>query len=146
MGTYEVDTKKIILNPFLNGVSQHREQCHFIWNGILTVKSARKIEMQKCRSDGQMISTSPRLNGLQLRQQSFCKIMDPFTWNYVLENCLEEAEEVEDLSNDKDESVASSPELLPKFSVPCTFSVAAITLVRATLVDSNIFTRYPHIF
>ena len=78
MGTFEVDAKKLDLNAFINGVSpKHREKCHFIRIGVLYANSPREIELQK-DSDGRMISTPPRLNGLQLRQQSFRKFMNPF--------------------------------------------------------------------
>jgi hypothetical protein len=51
-GTFEVDTKKVDLNAFFHGLSpKHREQVYFIWIGVLTPDSPRKIEMQKY-SDG----------------------------------------------------------------------------------------------
>ena len=78
MGTLEVDTKKLDLKAFINGTPKIcKEQCHFIRIGILTDHSPRKIELQKY-SDGRMISTPPRLNGLRLRQHSFWSLMDPF--------------------------------------------------------------------
>ena len=50
--TFEVDTKKIDIDAYINGVSPvHRVNCHFIWIGVLADHSPRKIEKQKC-SDG----------------------------------------------------------------------------------------------
>ena len=64
MGRVEVDTKKLDLNACINGVSpKHRLKNHFIRIGILHHNSPRKIEMQKY-SDGRLIVTPPRLNGL----------------------------------------------------------------------------------
>jgi len=60
IGTFEIDSKTMDLNSFINGVSpEHRVRRYFICIGILTVDSPRKIEMQK-DSDGRMKSTPPR--------------------------------------------------------------------------------------
>jgi len=48
--------------------------------------------MQKY-SDGGMIVTPPRLNGLRLKQQSFKKLMEPFVWNYILKKDLDEEDD-----------------------------------------------------
>ena len=48
MGTFEIDSKTIDLNSFINAVSPvHRVRRQFIWIGILHHNSPRKIEMQK---------------------------------------------------------------------------------------------------
>ena len=54
-----------------------------------------------------MITTPSRLSGLRLQQQSFRKIMDPFQWTYVIENCMDikEGDSNDDSSIDKDESI-----------------------------------------
>jgi hypothetical protein len=71
MGTVVIDTKKLDLNACINGVSpKHREQVYFIRIGIINDYSPKKIEMQK-DSDGRLIVTPPRLNGLRIKQQSF---------------------------------------------------------------------------
>ena len=103
--------------------------------------------MQK-DSDGRMITTPPRLNGLRLRQHSFWSLMDPFVWNYVLDNGLDEVKEVEDLSSDDNESVVSSPEILVNSEVSAPSSVAGsiITPVKSvTPVDNHTSTMYPHL-
>ncbi len=146
IGTFEIDSKTIDLNSFINGVSpEHRVRGNFVWIGILIVDSPRKIEMQRY-SDGRMKSTPPRLNGLHLRQHSFWKLTDPIVWNYVVDNGLEQGNEVEDSSNEDDESVVvvSSPsEVSPPSS---SVAGASITPVKsATPVDKNISTKYPHL-
>ena len=92
-------------------------------------------------SDGRMKNTPPRLNGLQLRQHSFQKLMDPSVWNYGIDNALEEVKEMEDLSSDDDESVVSSPEILVKSKVSLPSSAAG----AATPVDNCTSTKYPHL-
>ncbi len=37
-----------------------------------------------------MIPTSPQLNSLRLAQQSFQKLIEPFIWNFIVGNNLEE--------------------------------------------------------
>jgi hypothetical protein len=70
-GTFEVDTKKMDKDAFIQGESPNkRNEIIFIRIGILHANSPRKIEMQK-DSDGQMIDTPPQLNGLWVKQQSF---------------------------------------------------------------------------
>jgi hypothetical protein len=51
MGTFEIDSKTIDLNLFINGVSPvHRVWRQSIWIGIINDYSPRKIEMQKDRT------------------------------------------------------------------------------------------------
>ncbi len=70
-GTFEVDRKKMDIDAFIQGESSNkRKDIAFILIGVLHAKSPRKIEMQK-DSDGLMIITPPRLNGLWIKQQSF---------------------------------------------------------------------------
>jgi hypothetical protein len=80
----EVDTKKLDLNAYVNGVlSKNRQQIYFIRIGVLDIDSPRKIEMQK-DSDGQMIITPPQLNWLRIKQQSFRQCVEQLKWNYLL--------------------------------------------------------------
>ncbi len=74
--------------------------------------------------------------------------MDPFVWNYVLDNGLDEVKEVEDLSSDDNESVVSSPEILvnSEVSAPSSVAGAIINPVKsATPVDNHTSTMYPHL-
>ena len=89
-GSFELDTKRLDLDAFILGTSaQHRVRVHVIQIGVSTNLSPIKIEWQK-DSQGRMMSTPPRLNGLLLQQLSLRNIMDPFLWKYVLEKGLEE--------------------------------------------------------
>ena len=73
--------------------------------------------------------------------------MDPFVWNYVVDNGLEQGNEVEDSSSEDNESVVvvSSPS---KVSPPSS-SVAGASMITpvksATPVYNNISTTYPHL-
>jgi hypothetical protein len=65
--------------------------------------------------------------------------MDPFVWNYVVDNGLEQGKEVEDSSGEDNESVLSSPDILSKLKVspPSSVAGASITPVKsATPVDN----------
>ena len=46
--------------------------------------------MQTYRSDGRMIITPPRLNGLRIKRQSFRYYMEQFKWNYILDDDADE--------------------------------------------------------
>ncbi len=73
------DTQKIDLDAFINGtpkMDKIKKKCHFIWIGILNAYSPRKNEMQN--RDGLMIVTPPRLNGHQIKQQSFRQCTEKF--------------------------------------------------------------------
>ncbi len=108
---------------------------NFIRIQVLDDDSPRKIEVQRY-SDGRMKTTPPRLNGLHFRRRTFRELMDPFVWNYVIDNGLEGVKKVEDdVSSDDNESSVFPP---PPPSV-------AITPVKtsATTVDDS--TKYPHL-
>ena len=81
-GTFEVDRKKMDIDAFIQGESSNkRKDIAFIRIAVLHAKSPRKIEMQK-DSDGRMIVTPPRLNGLRIKQQSFRQCVEQSKWNY----------------------------------------------------------------
>ena len=52
--------------------------------------------------DGRLITTPPQLNGIGIKTQSFRRIVEPFIWNYLVENDMDS----------KDESLSSSSSLL----------------------------------
>jgi hypothetical protein len=94
--TFEVDEKKVDLNALMKGKPpKHRMKVNFIRIGVLHANSPRKIEMQK-GSDGLMIVTPPRLNGLRIKQQSFRQCVEQSKWNYLLEKEDEDGEDDED--------------------------------------------------
>ncbi len=100
MGTFEIASKTIDLNLFIDGVSPvHRVRRQFIRIGIINNSTPRKIEMQK-DSDGQMIVTPSQLNGLWMKQQSFRQCIEKFKWNYILE---EEEDNKKDDNNEDQE-------------------------------------------
>jgi hypothetical protein len=62
IGSFEVDPKKIDLHAFIHGTkpTKDRVNIHMIRIGVIDDdNSPRKIEMQRYRSDGQMIITPP---------------------------------------------------------------------------------------
>ena len=125
MGTMEVSSKKFDLNAYVNGTNptKNREKCHFIRIGVNTDLSPKKIEMQKY-SDGRLIVTPPRLNGLRINQQSFRKLMEPFVWNYILEKDLDEEDDSSINEDDSMQSLRKSPTSPPPLTA---VSAAAIT-------------------
>jgi hypothetical protein len=89
-GSFEVDMKKLDINACILGVSaKHRVKVHVIRIGIINDYSPRKIEEQMGQ-DGRLITTPPRLNGIGIKSQSFRRIADPFIWNFILENSMDE--------------------------------------------------------
>ena len=118
-GTFEVDTKKMDIDAFIQGESPNkRKDIIFIGIGVLHANSHRKIEMQK-DSDGQMIITPPPwLNGLWIKQQSFRQRLEQSKWNYLLKKEEEggkdddddniDNEDNDDDTDDDDEINASS--------------------------------------
>ena len=90
MGSFEVDMKKLDINACILGVpAKHRVKVHVIRIGIINDYSLRKIEEQMGQ-DGRLITTPPRLNGIGIKSQSFQRIADPFIWNFILENSMDE--------------------------------------------------------
>jgi len=88
-GTFEVDTKKMDLNAFIEGTPKiNKERLYFLRIDILKASSHRRIDMQKDPNDGRMINTPPRLGGLHLQQTIFRRLIEPILWNYFLDNAL----------------------------------------------------------
>jgi len=108
MGTMEVSSKKLDLNAYVNRTepTKNREQCHFIWIGILHHNS---IEIMQKDSDGLMILTPPRLNGLRIKQQPFRQCVEQSNWNYLLEKEEEGGKDDDDAdNNDEDDNEDTS--------------------------------------
>jgi hypothetical protein len=110
---------------------------------VSTDLSPKKNEMQKY-SDGRLIITPPRLNGLRIKQQSFRKFMELFVWNYILEKDLDEEDDSSISEDDSVQSLHTSPTSSPP---PLTaVSAAAITLVRASSLNNNDMSKlYPNL-
>jgi hypothetical protein len=58
--------------------------------------------MQKL-SDGRLIVTPPRLNGIRINQQSFRQFMEHYKWNYILDNNADEDHKDEDNGEDNED-------------------------------------------
>jgi hypothetical protein len=98
--------------------------------------------MQKF-SDGRLIVTPPRLNGLRIKQQSFRKLMKPFVWNYILEKDLDEEDNSSIGKDDSVQSLRKSPTSPPPLTA---VSAAAISPVRASSLNDNGMSKlYPNI-
>jgi hypothetical protein len=108
-GTFEVDRKNMDIDAFIQGESSNkRKDIAFIPIGVLHAKSPRKIEMQKY-SDGQLIVTPPRLNGLWIKQQSLRQCVEQTKWNYLLEKEAEGGKDDDDTdNNDEDDNEDTS--------------------------------------
>jgi len=65
--------------------------------------------MQK-DSDGLMIVTPPRFNGLRIKQQSFRQCVEQSKWNYLLEKGEEDHTDEDDGEDDEDDSDVDSEE------------------------------------
>jgi len=144
MGTFEIDSKTIDLNSFINGVSPvHRIRIQFIQISIINDYTPRKIETQK-DCDGQMIVTPPRLNYIWIRQQLFRKLMEQFVWSYILEKDLDEDD---DSSIHEDDTSVQSLRKSPTSPLPLTaVSAEAITPVRASSLNNNDMSKlYPNL-
>jgi len=102
-GTFEVDTKKLDLNAFIEGTQKiNKEHLYFLRIGILKSSFHRKIEMQKDPNYGRMITTTPRLGGLHLQQTIFLILIEPILMNYLFDNASEEGKN--DRVEDDDEN------------------------------------------
>ena len=88
----EFDKKKMNIDALINNQQQTTKRVSFyvLRIGALSKHSPRKIEYQK-NEKGQLITTPPRFCSLGLAQRSFRKLIDPFIWNYIVENNLEDS-------------------------------------------------------
>ena len=89
----ELDKKKFNIDAMINGTTaswDNRRPFYTVWIGVMSLQSPSKIELQKDTRNGLLITTPPRLNGLGIKTQSFWRIADPFIWNFILENSMDE--------------------------------------------------------
>ena len=152
--TFEVDDKKVDLNALMKGKPpKHRMKVNFIRIGVLYDNSPRKIEMQK-DSDGLMIVTPPRLNGLRLKQQSFRQCVEQSKWNYLLEKEDEDDEDDKDdgeddkdgIDVDKEDNATSSPTTSNKKRKHNTIDVSVmVTPGDDNMVNPDMDKRYPYL-
>jgi hypothetical protein len=154
-GTFEVDTKKVNLNAFIQGESpKHMENMYFIWIGILYDNSPRKIEMQK-DGDGRMIITFPRSNGLQIKQQAFRHCVEQLKWIYLLkkedecgkddndENNVDvDDKDNDDKENDGDDEINASSTTIINKKRKCNTTTQGDD---GDMAMSNMAKSYPHL-
>jgi len=89
----ELDKKKFDIDAMLNRTTasqDNRQPFYAVRIGVMSLQSPSKIELQKNTRNGILITTPPRLNGLGIKTQSFQRIADPFIWNFILENSMDE--------------------------------------------------------
>ena len=115
----ELDQKKIDLNAYINRTppSQLKQRGFYIIRiGNKTKRLPNKIEEQMGQ-DGWLITTPPRLNGIGIKTQSFQRIVEPFIWNYLVENDTEGKDSIgvpENNAEDKDSiGIFAGPQLTP---------------------------------
>ena len=103
----KLDIKKIDLDAYIDGTPPSRlkqKKVYIIRIGNKTERSPNKIEEQMGQ-DGRLITTPPRLNGIGIKTQSFRRIVEPFIWNYLVENDMESKDSIgvpEKNAEDKD--------------------------------------------
>ena len=72
--------------------------------------------------DGRLITTPPGLNGIGIKTQSFRRIVEPFIWNYLVENDMESKDSIgvpENNEEDKDTiGILAGPQLTPPGATP----------------------------
>ncbi len=114
----ELDQKKIDLNAYINGAPPSQLK----WGGFYIVRvgnktKPNKIEEHQMGQDGRLITTPPLLNGIRIKMQSFRRIVEPFIWNYLVENDTEGNDSIGVLENnaeDKDSiGILADPQLTP---------------------------------
>ena len=115
----EFEEKKIDLDAYINGTlpSQlKRRKFYVVRIGSKSEQSPNKIEEQIGR-DGRLITPPPRLNGIGIKTQSFQRIMEPFIWNFLVENDMEGKDSIgvpEYNAEDKDSiGILAGPQLTP---------------------------------
>ena len=103
----KLDSKKIDLDAYIDGTPPSRlkrKKFYVVRIGNKTERSPNKIEEQMGQ-DGRLITTPPQLNGIGIKTQSFQRIVEPFIWNYLVENNEDGDDDNDDnnISDDDDE-------------------------------------------
>jgi hypothetical protein len=115
----ELEQKKIDIDAIINGTAPSRSTrggFYVVRIGIKTEESPNRIEDQRGR-DGRLITTPPRLNGIGIKTKSFQRIVEPFIWNYLVENDMEGKDSIgvpENNAEDKNSNgILAGPQLTP---------------------------------
>lgn len=91
-GNIELDSKQFDIDAMINGTPsdiKKRVFHHVIRIGVKYKDYHPRIEWQKDNL-GRMVTTPPRLNKIWTNQQSFRKSVEPFIWNFIIDNDFEE--------------------------------------------------------
>ncbi len=159
----ELEQKKIDINAYIDGTKPSRGNrggFYIMRIGNKTEQSPNKIEEQ-IGWDGQLITTPPQLNGLRIKQQSIIRIVEPFIWNFIVEN-----DDKDDKDNDKDEEDSDQKSMSAPFhslGSPPVAGTTAISPATSSMSsnkkrklnvgtsnnddndDNNVETLYPHL-
>lgn len=156
-GNIELDSKQFDIDAMINGTPpdiKNRAFHHVIRIGVKYKDYHTRIEWQK-DDLGRMVTTPPRLNGLWTSQQSFRKSVEPFIWNFIIDNdCEEEREEDQRHQSNhpagNDELVLHvEEEAEPKSITPTPGKkkrkVNDSTAVNVPTYDNIVSEKYPHL-
>jgi hypothetical protein len=77
-----------------------RSEFYVLQIGVLDEVLPQKFEWQ-IDEQRELITAPPQMNSLQMEQQSFQELVEPFIWNYIVENKLDEDDDDDD-NNDND--------------------------------------------
>ena len=117
----KVDAKNLNFDALILGTSaKHRRRVHVIQIGVSTTDLSPKNNEEQIGRDGLLITTPPRLNGLGIKTQSFQRKIDPFIWNFIVENNMDGKEK----SSSSSSSVSStwpSSSTTTTLPHPCSF-------------------------
>ena len=121
----ELTSKMVDLDAYIDGTPPSRlkrRKFYVVRIGNKTERSPNKIEEQMGQ-DGRCITTPPRLNGIGIKTQSFRRIVEPFIWDYLVENDMDSKDSigVPENKNEEDKDtigVLAGPQLTPPGATP----------------------------
>jgi hypothetical protein len=115
----KIDIKKINLDAYIDGTPPSRlkqKKFYVIRIGNKTERLPNKVEEQMGQ-DGRLITTPPWLNGIGIKTQSFRRIAEPFIWNYLVVNDMEDRDSISVPENNAEDidsiGILTGPQLTP---------------------------------
>ncbi len=87
----ELDKKKLYIERMIDRMQPGTKRLEFyvLQIGVLDEVSPQKFEWQ-IDEQHELITAPPQMNSLRMEQQSFQKLVEPFIWNYIIENKLDD--------------------------------------------------------
>ena len=87
----ELDKEKLYIERMIDRMQlgTKRSEFYVLRIGVLDEVSPQKFEWQ-IDEKHELIMAPPQMNSLRMEQQSFQKLVEPFIWNYILENKLDD--------------------------------------------------------